>query len=67
MTSVMVVAELNPYRLPTFPLKAKPPLIVDTDAEASCPFTLQLLQPVARRNPKVPKLVSGIEHLQSSK
>ena len=64
MTSVMVVAELNLYRLPVFPLKAEPPLVVDADAETSCPFAPQLFQMIARRDAKVVEGMGGVEHLQ---
>ena len=49
----MVVNDLNPFWTSVAPPEADTPLIIDSDTVLSCSITAQMLEPVARRNPKI--------------
>ena len=49
----MVVNDLNPLWTSVAPPEADTPLIIDSDTVLSCSITAQMLEPIARRNPKI--------------
>ena len=56
----MVVNDLNPFWTSVAPPEADTPLIIDSDAVLSCSITAQMLEPVARRNPKILETTRGV-------
>ena len=56
----MVVNDLNPFWTSVAPPKADTPLIIDSDTVLSCSITAQMLEPVARRNPKILQTTRGV-------
>ena len=56
----MVVNDLNPFWTSIAPLEADTPLIIDSDTVLSCSITAQMLEPVARRNPKILETTRGV-------
>ena len=49
----MVVNDLNPFWTSIAPPEADTPLIIDSDTVLPCSITAQMLEPIARRNPKI--------------
>ena len=56
----MVVNDLNPFWTSVAPPEADTPLIIDSDTVLSCSITAQMLEPVARRNPKILETTRGV-------
>lgn len=56
----MVVNDLNPFWTSVAPPEANTPLIIDSDTVLSCSITAQMLEPVARRNPKILETTRGV-------
>lgn len=57
----MIVHDFNVERVTVVPTEADAPTFVDPDAVLTLPVTLQLLEPVARRDPQVVKPIHRIE------
>ena len=49
----MVVNDLNPFWTSIAPLEADTPLIINSDTVLPCSITAQMLEPIARMNPKI--------------
>ena len=60
----MVVNDLNPFWTSVAPPEADTPLIIDSDTVLSCSITAQMLEPVARRNPKILETTRSINLAQ---
>jgi len=56
----VVVNDLNPFWTSVAPPEADTPLIIDSDTVLSCSITAQMLEPVARRNPKILETTRGV-------
>jgi len=56
----VVVNDLNPFWTSVAPPEADTPLIIDSDTVLSCSITAQMLEPVARRNPKILETPRGV-------
>ena len=56
----MVVNDLNPFWTSVAPPEADTPLIIDSDTVLSRSITAQMLEPVARRNPKILETTRGV-------
>lgn len=57
----MIVNDLDLMRIARIPDEADPPLIVDPDAVLPSSISLQFLQPIPERNPKILERNGGIE------
>ena len=60
----MVVNDLNPFWTSVAPLEADTPLIINSDTALSCSITAQMLEPVARRNPKILETTRSVDLTQ---
>jgi len=58
----MVVDDLDVVCIPRPPHETDPPLTIDADAMLPGPITLELLQPIGRRDPQVLDCCRRIEH-----
>ena len=60
----MVVNDLNPFWTSIAPPEADTPLIVDSDTVLALTITSQMLEPVARRNPKILETTRSVDLTQ---
>jgi len=56
----VVVNDLNPFWTSFAPPEADTPLIIDSNTVLSRSITAQMLEPVARRNPKILETTRGV-------
>jgi hypothetical protein len=60
----VVVNDLNPLWTSIAPLEADTPLIINSDTVLPCSITAQMLEPIARRNPKILKTTRSVDLTQ---
>lgn len=65
-TKLVIIHDFYVVRVTVTPPEAYPPLLVDSDAVLSGAVTRKTLQPVARRDAEIAKLLSGIHKQQLS-
>src|SRR5581483_8948354 len=61
LSSSVVIDHLDVFGSGGGPLEADPELVIDSDAVLPGPITLELLEPVARRDGKVTDPLGGVE------
>ena len=64
MLRSMVIDNLDFVGIPSTPSKYDSPLIVDSNRMKAPPISLQTLEPVARRGPKIPQVRGLVQILQ---